>query len=79
MHRSLKDEIKHGDTITENDLVTRQYESLPYPVVSEKDISEEKEYYKKDDGTSMVIFPTNTLQNINHYLHRGNENFRSVY
>ena len=76
MLRSLKGEIKHGDTLTGNDLVTRQYESLPYPRVSEKDISEEEEYYKNDAETLMVIFPTNTLENINHYLHRGNENFR---
>ena len=53
-----------------------QYERLPYPEVSEKDISEEENYYKNNDETLMIISPSNTLENANHYLHQGNENFR---
>ena len=74
--RSLNSETKNGDTITENDLVTRQYENLPYPEVSEKEISQEEQYYKNDDDTLMALFPGNTLETINHYLHQGSENFR---
>ena len=74
--RSLKDEIKHGDSTKVNDLVREQYEKLPYPGVSQKYISEEEEYYKNNGETVKHMSPTDTLENFNHYLHRGNENFR---
>ena len=68
--------MKNGDTLTGNDLVTRQYENLPYPEFSEKEMLEEEEYYKQDDQPLLATYATHTLEKNNHYLHRGDENFR---
>ena len=74
--RSFTGDKKCGDTITRNDLVARQYKNLPYPLVSEHDISLEEQYYKNNEEASLIINPSITLENVNHYLHRGSENFR---
>lgn len=54
----------------------RQYENFPYPEVSEKHIAAEEAYYKNNDEIPSLTIPAITLENVNHYLHRGNENFR---
>ena len=79
LRRLLKDEIEHGDTITENDLVMKQYEKLPYPGVSKTYISEEEDFYKNNEEIAKFVASHDTLENFNHYLHQGNENFRLVY
>ena len=64
------------EVLPENDPVTRQYETLPYPPVSDKDLKEEELYYRKYKDSIRLSHSSNSLENINHYLHRGNENFR---
>ena len=72
----LDGDIENGDTVISNDLVTIQYENLPYPEFSEKELINEERHYKEDDQTLKEIFHAYTLEKSNHYMHRGNENFR---
>ena len=78
MFSTVNNETQHGDTLTKSDLVTRQYESLPYPRISEQHIKDEENYYKNPDETMMIWTPSNNLENINHYLHQGDQSFRYV-
>ena len=72
-----KYERETGDTSTINDLVTKQYEDLPYPEFSSLNmLNEERHYNVSTESDPSVIFPTDTLEKHNHYLHRGNQNFR---
>ena len=66
----------NGDTITFNDLVTRHYENLPYPEVTEKELLREEVYYKHGAEKPLVLSPSHLLENRNQYLYQGNENFR---
>ena len=69
--------METGDTSTINDLVTKQYEDLPYPEFSSLNmLNEERHYNVSTESDPSVIFPTDTLEKHNHYLHRGNQNFR---
>ena len=66
-----------GDIMYPLDLVQTQYSMLPYPLVTNKDLLMEKRHYstfKKSNPT--VIYYTDTLENINHFLFQGNSNFR---
>ena len=63
-----------GDTTTGNDMVKKQYESLPYPPVSEQFLSAEEEWYATKQAP-MRVMPSDRLQKLNHYLYRGNESF----
>jgi len=72
----LIDETESGDATTSRDLVTMQYESLPYPPVPEKDLLEEENWYKNGKETPMLIVESHTLEKTNHYLHQGKQNFR---
>ena len=67
-----------GDTTTPSDLVTKQYEALPYPEVKDIQILTEKNYYEKEHKKPFMIIPTTQLEHMNHYLYEGNENFRYV-
>ena len=61
-------------------MVTRQYEALPYPPVSNDDIKKEEEFYRNDQQSKLMYsYPTITLENLNHFLFRGNEDFRQVH
>ena len=74
---SLQIELRNdGDTLTSNDLVMKQYRSLPYPKISEEYILKEEGYYRLDKNTPKHTAPSQTLEKINHYLNRGNEDFR---
>ena len=66
----------YGDTITSNDLVTRHYENLPYPEVTEEELLREEIYYKHGPEEPLVLFPSHLLEKRNQYLYQGNENFR---
>ena len=66
----------YGDTITSNDLVTRHYENLPYPEVTEEELLREEVYYKDETEEPLVLFPSHLLEKRNQYLYQGNENFR---
>ena len=76
--RNLVDDQSWGDTATENDVVKKQYENLPYPPFGENEINEEEQWYKDNKGTVKVasLKAGNTLEQANHYLHQGSENFR---
>ena len=68
--------LEHGDTITSNDLVIKQYENLPYPEVNENELLNEKMYYKNEHEKPLQIYPSTLLEQMNHYLYQGKENFR---
>ena len=74
--RFVESDAENGDTLTASDLVTRQYENLPYPQVKEADLLKEEDYYKRDNPTISSIFPTHILQKLNHFLYRGEQNFQ---
>ena len=78
--RSLKDEEQNGETITQNDLVMKHYESLPYPGLSDIEISKEEQFYQMDgiNSTTFQYFPGIALENTNHYIHQGGETFGQV-
>ena len=73
--RSPKDILDQGDTLSSNDLVTRQYENLPYPPFTEADMLREEIWYKNETATYFA-FPSIRLEKVNHFLHKGEENFR---
>ena len=66
----------YGDTITSNDVVTRQYENLPYPEVKEEELIREETYYKDQNAKPLKIFPSHLLEKLNHFLYQGKENYR---
>ena len=53
-----------------------QYNNLPYPEFRDIDILEEKLHYAKYHNVTKFIIRPQLLEKINHYLHRGNQNFR---
>ena len=66
----------NGDTTSQNDLVRKQYSSLPYPAVREADFFSEKEYY--DSGLASrpySINPPLILEQMNHFLYSGGNTF----
>ena len=73
---SLVDQTIDGDTTKEKDLVTKQYENLPYPEVSEDEMLLEEAYFKKGNTGPLVLFSGLTLETMNHYLFQGGENFQ---
>ena len=64
-----------GDTENQNDRVRKQYESLPYPLVSEDYLKKEEEYYLSYKEP-IVLSPSMRLEKLNHYLYQGRETFR---
>lgn len=72
------DRMDLGDTLASKDVVTKQYENLPYPPFTEYELKAEEKWYKNDKEMSNFIAKSLTLQKINHYLHRGNEDFMYV-
>ena len=71
--------IQHLDTISQEDIVQNQYISLPYPSVSQDDIGAMKQYYNGNQRhLPLAIYSSLTLENINHYLFRGENNFMYV-
>ena len=69
-------EVEYGDTITTNDLVTKQYESLPYPEVKEGALSWERNHYSVEGKKPLLVFSSIMLEQMNHYLFEGSEDFR---
>ena len=58
-----------------DDRVHKQYERLPYPRVTEKDLRMEEEFYethKEPVQFSLAV----RLEKLNHYLYQGGESFR---
>ena len=67
-----------GDTITYNDIVASQYKLLPYPLFTEKQLLAEHKFYQNNANNKEVfeVFPTGTLETINHHFFQGTQNFR---
>ena len=65
-----------GDTLAQNDLVTMQYENLPYPPVTQNELLNEEKWYENDKETLRWTAKSHALEKSNHYLHKGNENFQ---
>ena len=65
----------YGDTLSSSDLVSRQYENLPYPPFTKADMLREEIWYKHETSTN-VSFSSIRLEKVNHFLHKGEENFR---
>ena len=64
-----------------DDTVRKQYMVLPYPPISETLMSQEKHYYRNNVNKIPINshqFRDMTLNNINHYLFQGLEDFRYV-
>ena len=63
--------------MTQNDLVAQQYASLPYPPFGEEEMKEETLHYETNANVEIrePIWSI-TLENINHFLFSGSENFR---
>ena len=68
--------MENGDTLAENDLVTKQNENIPYPAVTKIKLLKEEEWYKKDKEGPFPTAKSSTLPKSNHYLHKGNANFQ---
>ena len=72
--------IGHLDTITKDDALKKQYESLPYPAVSVSAIEQEELHYKQNIKSlqnlrPFVIWPAIALEQINHFLFQGSNTF----
>ena len=75
INRSIIDVFDYGEILSGNDVVTGQYENLPYPPFSEERIVQEEEWYK-NETTNLILFPNIRMEILNHFLHSGKETFR---
>lgn len=67
----------HFDTLTQDDIVKQQYALLPYPAVKPGEFERVRWHYKSDrKDVPIMIAPPVTLENINHFLYQGRNNFR---
>ena len=65
-----------GDTISQDDRVRRQYSLLPYPIESRDSYIREKNHYNSKKGkTPYLMYPSIKLENVNHFLYKGNNDF----
>ena len=65
------------DTVSPEDLVKHQYSVLPYPPVSSDDIALEKLHYNGNKSElPYLIYPVLSLEPLNHFLYKGNNDFR---
>ena len=75
--KNQSDETTIYDTLTQDDKVRNQYLSLPYPSVSKRELTAEWQYYKNRQNTTPYNeFYAFTLESLNHYLYKGENNFR---
>ena len=70
----------HSDTLSQEDFVQIQYSLLPYPAVNLHSLAKEKNHYtgEKRNFTFNVIL-ADILENMNHFLYKGGNDFRYVY
>ena len=76
-----------------DDFVQNQYTAFPYPPFEKKAIEDEKEWYNaqrihyntaigyrdvNDETPPMQMHPTLLLEELNHYLYQGKEDFKLV-
>ena len=61
--------------VVKKDQVIEQYMALPYPHISERELIREREHYR--EGKHFRYYhPRQALEELNHYLYRGNQTFR---
>ena len=77
-HQDGSNFYENHDTISHDDVVKKQYSSLPYPPVNEYQIELEKIHYMSNYSKQYPfdMYAPITLENINHFLFNGNNNFR---
>ena len=68
--------LENYDTLTQNDVVRTQYMKLPYPAVSQQQLSKEKAYYYTHRKIPYTYIPGLTFEALNHYLYKGRNTFR---
>ena len=67
------------DTLTNDDKVKKQYSLLPYPPISRKSLSDERNHYGSiKRNMPFNVYFSSTLESINHFLYQGRNNFRQV-
>ena len=77
--RVLNRDVDDGDTISNSDIVASQYKLLPYPLLTENQLLTEHNFYQNHaDKGPIEVFPTGTLETINHHFFQGNQNFRYI-
>ena len=76
-HHRIESVDKRGDSIDHEDVVKKQYSSLPYPDVAQATLDREYDHYNvymKQHPYYTV--PTLKLGNLNHFLYEGKFDFR---
>ena len=76
-HHLIESVDKRGDSIDHEDVVKKQYSSLPYPEVAQATLDREYEHYNvymKQHPYYTV--PTIKLENLNQFLYDGKFDFR---
>ena len=67
------------DTLSQDDIVRKQYELLPYPSVTNEEIEElQKHYNGHDRHLPYITYPINELDVVNHFLYKGRNNFMYI-
>ena len=69
------------DTLTQSDIVQKQYMTLPYPAVSQGELKNQKTYYDKIYHTGIRKIPYSvsygvSFEALNHFLYKGRNTFR---
>ena len=73
---SLK-HLYNGDTLTQDDVVRKQYRSLPYPEISEDEIVKTYNHYKGElRHIPYMRIVAQELESLNHFLYKGKSNFK---
>ena len=74
--KEYRSEFPSYDVISDDDVVRNQYKALPYPSVSEEELLREEAYYKRKTSDPYVMYYSWNLENLNHYLFEGKNDFK---
>ena len=76
-HHLLESVYKRGDIIDHEDVVRKQYSSLPYPEVAQATLDREYDHYNLHmKQYPYYTVPTLNLENLNQFLYDGKFHFR---
>ena len=65
-----------SDTLTQDDIVMKQYALLPYPAVSQQEIMKVKQHYNSvNRHIPYHTTPSQTLESLNHFLYKGKNGY----
>ena len=65
------------DTFTQDDIVKKQYSSLPYPEISQDEILMAHNHYEGEFKHIPIRRPVaENLESLNHFLYKGENNFK---